>query len=58
VKFLDLLTTKNGIASANYTEALYLIKSNRSAFYTLFAHNPLLGVKIAYLLDRIFQEFV
>jgi hypothetical protein len=37
---------------------LYLIKSNRSAFYTLFAHNPLLGVKIAYLLDRIFQEFI
>jgi hypothetical protein len=58
VKFLDLLTAKGGIASAGYTEALYLIKSNRSAFYTLFAHDPLLGVKIAYLLDRIFQEFI
>jgi hypothetical protein len=58
VKFLDLLTAKGGIASAGYTEGLYLIKSNRSAFYTLFAHDPLLGVKIAYLLDRIFQEFV
>jgi hypothetical protein len=56
VKFLDLLTAKNGIASAGYPEGLYLIKSNRSAFYTLFAHDPLLGVKIAYLLDRIFQE--
>jgi hypothetical protein len=58
VKFLDLLTAKGGIASAGYTEGLYLIKSNRSAFYTLFAHDPLLGVKIAYLLDRIFQEFI
>jgi hypothetical protein len=58
VKFLDLLTAKGGIASAGYTQGLYLIKSNRSAFYTLFAHDPLLGVKIAYLLDRIFQEFI
>jgi hypothetical protein len=58
VKFLDLLTAKGGIASAGYTESLYLIKSNRSAFYTLFAHDPLLGVKIAYLLDQIFQEFI
>jgi hypothetical protein len=44
--------------SAGYTEGLYLIKSNRSAFYTLFAHDPLLGVKIAYLLARIFHEFI
>jgi hypothetical protein len=51
VKFLDLLTAKSGIALAGYTEGLYLIKSNRSAFYTLFAHDPLLGEKIAYLLD-------
>jgi hypothetical protein len=55
---VNLLTGKRGIASAGYTEGLYLIKSNRSAFYTLFAHDPLLGVKIAYLLDRIFQEFI
>jgi hypothetical protein len=57
-KLLNLLTAKGGIASAGYTEVLYLIKSNRSAFYTLFTHDPLLGVKIAYLLDRIFQKFI
>jgi hypothetical protein len=37
---------------------LSLIKSNGSTFYTLFDHHPLLGVKIAYLLDKIFQEFI
>jgi hypothetical protein len=58
VRFLDLITAERGIASEGYARGLRLLRKDRMAFETLQTKDHLFAVKVAYLLDRIFQTFV
>jgi hypothetical protein len=58
IQFLDLITAEKGIASEGYSEGLRLLRDNRQAFETVQAKDDRFSIKVAYLLDRIFQSFV
>ena len=52
-----LITHKDRIASKAYPTALDLYDQNEQRFRTAFQANKLIGVKIIYFLNRVFQEF-
>ena len=58
IKFLDLITATKGIASEGYSEGLRLLRDDRQAFETVQAKDDRFSIKVAYLLDRVFQSFV
>jgi hypothetical protein len=58
VKFLDRMTQKDGIMSEGYVYTLEFIQDNLTIFQLLFRNKCLFGIKMAYLLDRVFQNFV
>jgi hypothetical protein len=58
ISFLDLITADKGIASEGYSEGLRLLRSDRQAFETIQAKDDRFSIKVAYLLDRVFQSFV
>jgi hypothetical protein len=57
IRFLDLLTCDDGIASEGYRTALDFYERNDQTLRTTFRNDKLIGVKILYFLDRVFQEF-
>ncbi len=58
IQFLDLITATKGIASQGYSEGLRLLRDDRQAFETVQAKDARFSIKVAYLLDRVFQSFV
>jgi hypothetical protein len=58
VKALELFTEREGIAVEGYIHGLNMIQNGRRLFKNFIADDPLFAVKFAYLLDRVFQNFV
>jgi hypothetical protein len=58
VKALELLTEREGIAADGYLHGLNMIQKGRRLFKNFLSEDPLFAVKFAYLLDRVFQNFV
>jgi hypothetical protein len=58
VKALELLTEREGIAAEGYLHGLDMIQKGRRLFKNFLSSGPLFAVKFAYLLDRLFQNFV
>jgi hypothetical protein len=58
VEFLDLMTVHKGIASKGFTRGLWYLKTYQSAFQNMQAVDHLFVVKVAYFLDRVFQDFI
>jgi hypothetical protein len=58
IQFLDLITATKGIASEGYSEGLRLLRDDRQAFETIQAKDNRFSIKVAHLLDRVFQSFV
>jgi hypothetical protein len=58
VEFLDLMTVHRGIASEGFARGLRYLKTYRSAFQNMQAADHLFVVKVAYFLDRVFQDFI
>jgi hypothetical protein len=58
IQFLDLITASKGIASEGYSEGLCLLQEDEQAFETVQAKDNRFSIKVAYLLDRVFQSFV
>jgi hypothetical protein len=56
-RFIDLLTCEEGIASEAYRTALDLYESHEQTFRSVFQLDKLMGARILYFLDRVFQEF-
>jgi hypothetical protein len=58
VKALELFTSRKGIAAEGYIHGLDMINRGRRVFKHFLSDGPLFAVKFAYLLDRVFQNFV
>jgi hypothetical protein len=58
IQFLDLITATKGIASEGYSEGLRLLWDDRQALETVQAKDDRFSIKVAYLLDCVFQSFV
>jgi hypothetical protein len=58
VKALELLTEREGIAAEGYLHGLDMIQKGRRIFKNFLSADPLFAVKFAYLLDRVFPNFV
>ena len=58
IKCLEMLTRRDGIASEGYVYGFEMISKYKREFLALFRMDPLFPVKFAYLLDRVFQNFV
>jgi hypothetical protein len=58
VEFLDLMTVHKGIASEGFARGLRYLKTYRSAFQNMQAADHLFVVRVAYFLDRVFQDFI
>jgi hypothetical protein len=58
IQTLELFTSPKGIAVEGYLYGMALIARGRRAFKHFLAEDPLFAVKFAYLLDRVFQNFV
>ena len=58
IEFLDLMTVNRGIASEGFTRGLRYLRSYRSAFQNMQAADHLFVVRVAYFLDRVFQDFI
>jgi hypothetical protein len=52
------MTVHRGIASEGFARGLRYLKTYRSAFQNLQAADHLFIVKVAYFLDRVFQDFI
>jgi hypothetical protein len=57
-KALKLLTEREGIAAEGYLHGLDMIQKGWRLFKNFISSDPLFAVKFAYLLDRVFQNFV
>jgi hypothetical protein len=58
IQALELFTSRKGIAVEGYLYGMSLIARGRRIFKHFLAEDPLFAVKFAYLLDRVFQNFV
>jgi hypothetical protein len=58
IKALELFTSRRGIAAEGYIHGLDMINRGRRVFKHFLSDDPLFAVKFAYLLDRVFQNFV
>jgi hypothetical protein len=58
VKALELFTSHKGVAAKGCIHGLDMINSGRQVFKHFLSDNPLFAVKFAYLLDRVFPNFV
>jgi hypothetical protein len=57
IRFIDLLTCEDGIASEACRVAYDLCDHHERTFRSIFQSDKLMGVKILCFLDREFQEF-
>jgi hypothetical protein len=58
IRCLELFTDRKGIATAGFEYGLQILQKDRRLFKNFLGRDPLFGVKFAYLLDRVFQNFV
>ena len=58
IRCLELFTDRRGIATVGFEYGLQILQKDRRRFKNFLARDPLFGVKFAYLLDRVFQNFV
>jgi hypothetical protein len=58
IKTLELFTYREGVAVEGYIHGLSMIQRDRRLFKNFLAADRLFAVKFAYLLDRVFQNFV
>jgi hypothetical protein len=58
VKFLNLLTCRNGIAAKGNTHGLWFLLNNHLIIQEVIESSPLFCVRYVYMLDCIFQKFV
>jgi hypothetical protein len=58
VEFLDLMTVNRGIASKGFARGLQYLKNYQSAFQNMQVADHLFVVRVAYFLDRVFQDFI
>jgi hypothetical protein len=58
IKALELFTSHKGVAAEGYIHGLDMINRGGGAFKHFLSDDPLFAVKFAYLLDRVFQNFV
>jgi hypothetical protein len=58
IKTLELFTEREGITVEGFLHGLEMIQRGQRLFKNFLAADPLLAVKFAYLLDRVFQNFV
>jgi hypothetical protein len=58
VEFLDLITVRRGIASKGFATGLRYLKTYQSAIQKMQAADHLFVIKVAYFLDRVFQDFI
>jgi hypothetical protein len=58
VEFLGLMTVNRGIASEGFSRGLRYLKTYRSDFQNMQVADHLFVVKVAYFLDRVFQDFI
>jgi hypothetical protein len=56
IKFIELVTCKEGIASEAYRTALDLYEQNEQTFRATFQADKLMDVRILHFLDRVFQD--
>jgi hypothetical protein len=55
---LELFTERRGVATAGYEYGLKLLQKDRRLFKNFIGSDPLFAVKFAYLLDKVFQNFI
>jgi hypothetical protein len=58
IKCLEKFTERDGIATEGFEHGLRMLQDNKRIFHHLFRMDHLFPVKFAYLLDRVFQNFV
>jgi hypothetical protein len=58
IQCLKLFTDRRGIATTGFKYGLQILQRDRGLFKNFLVRDPLFGVKFAYLLDRVFQNFV
>jgi hypothetical protein len=58
IKTLELFTEREGIAVEGFLHGMKMIQKDRRLFKNFLSVDPLFAVKFAYLLDRVFQNFV
>jgi hypothetical protein len=58
IRCLELFTDRKGIATVGFEYGLHLLQKDRRLFRNFLGRDPLFGVKFAFLLDRVFQNFV
>jgi hypothetical protein len=58
IKTLELFTEREGIAVEGFLHGMKMIQRDRRLFKNFLSSDPLFAVKFAYLLDRVFQNFV
>lgn len=58
IQCLEWFTEKHGIATVGFEHGLRMLQQRKRVFIHLFGMDPLFPVKFAYLLDRVFQNFV
>ena len=58
IKCLERFTERNGIATEGFEHGLRMLQWKKRVFYHLLSMDCLFPVKFAYLLDRVFQNFV
>jgi hypothetical protein len=58
IKTLELFTEQDGIAVEAFTHGFEMIQRDRRIFKNLLQADPQFAVKFAYLLDRVFQNFI
>jgi hypothetical protein len=58
VKFLNLMTVNGGFSGKGFARGLRYLKNYQSAFQNMQVANHLFVVRVAYFLDRVFQDFI
>jgi hypothetical protein len=58
IKCLEMLTRREGIAAEGYVYGFEMLSRYKREFIALYRMDHLFPVKFAYLLDRVFQNFV
>jgi hypothetical protein len=58
IRFLELLTHPDGIASEGYHYLQSMLRDEYQTFANLFRGDPHFGIRIGYLADRVFQRFL
>jgi hypothetical protein len=58
IRCLELFTDRRGIATVGFEYGLQILQKDRRLFKNFLSRDPLFAVKFAYLLDRVFQNFV